>query len=151
MTKLTNDPASSPLRVLLARWLGIYPSITVMLLLLGPYLLGKIPTPLITLILTALLVPLTHYLVFPLIERLSRHWVIFPVQQGHAHHRMAVVIWAVTYPLITVVLLLVLTVMHGQPPIPLLTFIVTIIAVPLQSLVLLPAVIPRVIGWIQRA
>ncbi len=99
------NPASTPLRLLVGRWLGIYPSITALLLLLGPFLLGKLPTPLVTLILTGLLVPFTHYLVFPLIERLSRGWVRFPAQHGPAHHRAALVVWAVTWPLITLVLL----------------------------------------------
>lgn len=145
------NPASSPLRLTVGRWLGIYPAITALLLVLGPYLLGKLPLPLTTLILTAILVPLTHYLVFPLVERLLGGWVRFPAQHGPAHHRTAIVVWAVTWPLITLVLLLVLSLLHGKVPIPLLTLAVTLTAVPLQSLVLLPAVMPRMMGWIRGA
>lgn len=143
------NPASSPLRLTVGRWLGIYPAITALLLVLGPYLLGKLPLPLTTLILTAILVPLTHYLVFPLVERLLGGWVRFPALHGPAHHRTALVVWAVTWPLITLVLLLVLSLLHGKVPIPLMTLAVTLIAVPLQSLVLLPAVMPRMMGWIR--
>ncbi len=137
------NPASSPLRLTVGRWLGIYPAITTLLLVLGPYLLSKLPLPLTTLIPTAILVPLTHYLVFPLVERLLGSWVRFPAQHGPAHHRTAIVVWA----LITSVLL-VLSLLHGKVPIPLLTLAVTLIAVPLQSLVLLPALMPRTRGWI---
>lgn len=142
------NPSSSPLRLMVGRWLGIYPSITLLLLALGPLLFGHLPTPIITLLLTAILVPLTHYLVFPLIERLSGGWVRFPAQHGQAHHRTAIVVWAVTYPQITLVLLTVLALLHGKTPIPVLTLIVTLIAVPLQSLVLLPAIMPKVRPWI---
>lgn len=142
------NPSSSPLRLTVGRWLGIYPSITLLLLALGPLLFGHLPTPIITLLLTAILVPLTHYLVFPLIERLTGGWVLFPAQHGRAHHRTAIVVWAVTYPLITLVLLAVLALLHGKTPIPFLTLIVTLIAVPLQSLVLLPAIMPKVRPWI---
>ena len=130
--------------------MAIYPSITLLLLILGPLLLGHLPTPVITLILTGILVPLTHYLVYPLVERFTNGWVVFPAQHGPAHHRTAVVVWAVTYPLITLVLLAVLHFLHGKTPIPLLTLAVTMIAIPLQSLLLLPAIMPRVRGWIQQ-
>ncbi len=126
---------------------GYLPSIT-LLLVLGPQLFGHLPLPVITLILTGILVPFTHYLVFPLIERLSGGWVRFPAQHGRAHHRTALVVWAVTYPLITAVLTLELALFHGALPIPFSTLVVTLIAVPLQSLVLLPAVMPRARGWI---
>lgn len=143
-----NTSASSPLRLAVGRWLGIYPSITLLLLVLGPLLFGQLPTPLITLLLTAILVPLTHYIVFPLIERLLGGWVRFPALHGPAHHRTALVVWAVTYPLITLVLSTVLALLKGTLPIPVLTLIVTLIAVPLQSLVLLPAIMPKVRPWL---
>lgn len=129
----TGAAPSSPLRLTAGRWLGIYPSITALLLLLGPYLLGHSPTPLLALLLTALLVPMTHYVVFALVERLTGGWVRFPALPGAAHHRVALLVWAVTYPLITAVLLVVLPVLAGRAPIPLITRAVTLIAVPPSS------------------
>ncbi|MGM9322824.1 hypothetical protein [Deinococcus aquaticus] len=140
---------SSLRRLTVARWAGIYPTITALLLLLGPALIGHLPTPLISLLLTALLVPLTQYVVFPLIERLSAGRVRFPVLHGPARHRTALVVWAVTYPLITLVLLIMLPLLAGRVPIPVLTLIVTLIAVPVQSLVLLPRILPLARPWIQ--
>ena len=145
---MTRPPPSSPLRLTAGRWLGIYPTITALLLILGPTLLGHYPTPLIALLLTALLVPMTHYLVFPLVERLSGGWVRFPSLHGAAHHRVALLVWAVTYPLITAVLLLVLPILAGRVPIPVLTLVVTLIAVPVQSLLILPRLMPRAMPWI---
>ncbi|WP_291430261.1 hypothetical protein [Deinococcus sp.] len=136
-------------RLTVARWVGIYPTITALLLLLGPVLLGHLPTPLISLLLTALLVPITQYVVFPLIERLSAGRVRFPVLNGPARHRTALVVWAVTYPLITLVLLVILPLLAGHVPIPVLTLVVTLIAVPVQSLVLLPRILPLARPWIQ--
>lgn len=147
---MTAPVQSSPFRLLVGRWVAIYPTITLLLLGLGPLLFGRFPTPVITLILTGILVPLTHYFVYPLVERLTGGWVRFPAQHGPAHHRTAIVVWAVTYPLITLVLLFVLHLLHGKTPIPLLTLAVTLIAIPIQSLVLLPALMPRVRGWIQQ-
>lgn len=140
---------SGPLTLLVARWAGIYVTITALLLVLGPLLLGRLPTPLTALILTGLLVPATHYVVFPLIERLSAGRVRFPVLHGAARHRTAIVIWAVTYPLITAVLSMVLPLLAGRVPIPLLTLIVTVIAVPVQSTILLPRALPLARPWIQ--
>ncbi|UBV43903.1 hypothetical protein LAJ19_06735 [Deinococcus taeanensis] len=139
---------SSPVRLMVGRWLGIYPSITALLLVLGPFLLGRFPTPLIALLLTAVLVPLTHYVMFPLVEHLTRGWVRFPALLGAAHHRVALLVWAVTYPLITAVLLLVLPVLAGHTPVPVITLVVTLIAVPLQSLLILPRLMPRALPWI---
>jgi len=147
----TGTAPSSPLRLTAGRWLGIYPSITALLLLLGPYLLGRYPTPLIALLLTALLIPITHHVVFPLVERLTGGWVRFPALHGAAHHRVALLVWAVTYPLITAVLLVVLPVLAGRAPIPVITLVVRLIAVPIQSLVILPRLMPRARPWILSA
>lgn len=142
--------ATSPLRLTAARWLGIYPAITLLLTLLGPLLLGRVPTPLSALILTAILVPLTQFVVFPLVERLTGgHWVRFPVLHGPARYRTALVVWACTYPLITAVLLATLPLLLGRVPLPVVTLVVTLIAVPLQSLVVLPRVMPRAARWIR--
>ncbi|WP_309570056.1 hypothetical protein [Deinococcus sp.] len=121
---------SGTLTLLIARWAGIYVTITALLLALGQVLLGRLPTLVTALILTGLLVLATHSLSFPVIEGLSAGRVRFPVLHGAARHRTALVIWAVTYPLITAVLLIVLPLLAGRVPIPLLTLIVMVIAVP---------------------
>ena len=146
----TLPPTTSPLRLMVARWLGIYPAITLLLLVLGPLLLGRVPTPVSALILTAILVPLTQFVVFPLVERLTGgRWVRFPVLHGRARYRMALVVWACTYPLITAVLLATLPALLGRVPLPVVTLVVTLIAVPLQSLVVLPRVMPLALDWIR--
>ncbi|MHA0041140.1 hypothetical protein [Deinococcus sp. PEB2-63] len=45
-------------------------------------------------------------------------------------------------------LLVVLPVLAGRAPIPLITLVVTLIAVPIQSLVILPRLMPRARPWI---
>ena len=55
-------------------WLAIYPTITVILLLLGPTL-ERLPIPLRTLALTALLVPLMVYVLVPALNRLLHRWL----------------------------------------------------------------------------
>jgi uncharacterized protein len=55
-------------------WLAIYPLITLILWLFGPYLM-QIPLPLRTLLLTAVLVPIMVYGAIPLWQRILRRWL----------------------------------------------------------------------------
>jgi antibiotic biosynthesis monooxygenase (ABM) superfamily enzyme len=56
-------------------WLGVYPILTVTLALLRP-VMATWPLPLQTLLVTLLLVPLLTYLVFPLLTRAFRAWLL---------------------------------------------------------------------------
>ena len=55
-------------------WLAIYPLVTLVQLLLGPWL-SRFPVPVAALILTLLLVPLMTYVMMPLLERLLGSWL----------------------------------------------------------------------------
>ena len=56
-------------------WVGIYPTITTVLWFLLPILQPRFPLPVITLIVTALVVPLMSFLVMPLLLRRFGAWV----------------------------------------------------------------------------
>ena len=151
LQKLTNQSpqtSSGSLRQLFIRWLGIYITITAALLALWPWL-AALPLPLTTLLLTAALVPLTGYIVFPLLAYASAGWVNLPAPRGAAGRRTLLITWLVTYPLITLVLGTVLALSARSWPLPLTTLVVTLLAVPLQGLVLLPRIMPRAASWIQ--
>lgn len=62
-------------KMVLLTWLGIWPTITGVLALLLPVLLERFPLPVVTLIVTALVVPLMGYVVMPLLLRLFAGWV----------------------------------------------------------------------------
>ena len=58
-------------------WLGIYPTITMILTLLGPYLLPlNIPVYLKTLPITLIAVPIMVYLVLPVLQKVFRTWLM---------------------------------------------------------------------------
>jgi antibiotic biosynthesis monooxygenase (ABM) superfamily enzyme len=56
-------------------WLGIWPTITLVLWLLLPVLLPRLPLPLITLLVTAIVVPLMGYGVMPFLIRRFDGWL----------------------------------------------------------------------------
>ncbi len=57
-------------------WLGIYPVITVLVLLLFPYMAAAAwPIPLRTLLLTIIAVPVMTFVVLPLLQKLFRNWL----------------------------------------------------------------------------
>jgi antibiotic biosynthesis monooxygenase (ABM) superfamily enzyme len=56
-------------------WIAIYPIITVLLLILGPIILGRLPIPVVTLILSVTLVLLMTFIVMPLLTRAFRPWL----------------------------------------------------------------------------
>lgn len=55
-------------------WMAIYPSITLVQLLIGKQL-TKLPLPLRTLIMTGILVPLMVYVLLPLFRKLLGNWL----------------------------------------------------------------------------
>lgn len=62
-------------KMVLITWLGIYPTITCVLSVLLPSLLPRFPLPVITLIVTAIVVPLMGYVVMPNLVRWMHHWL----------------------------------------------------------------------------
>ena len=62
-------------KVVLLTWIGIYPTITTVLSLLLPVLYSRFPLPVVTAIVTALVVPLMGYLVMPFLLRRFAAWV----------------------------------------------------------------------------
>lgn len=55
-------------------WLGIYPTITTALFLLGP-LLKDFALPMKTLCLTLVVVPVMVWIVLPLLQKLLKNWL----------------------------------------------------------------------------
>jgi antibiotic biosynthesis monooxygenase (ABM) superfamily enzyme len=74
---MTTTPPARPNRHKLAllTWIGIYPTITLVLTFLLPVLLPRFPLPVVTLIVTAIVVPLMSYLVMPLLMRRFGPWL----------------------------------------------------------------------------
>jgi antibiotic biosynthesis monooxygenase (ABM) superfamily enzyme len=56
-------------------WLGIYPTITLVLFLLGP-LIADFPLPLKTLCLTLIVVPIMVWVVLPFLQKLLGKWMM---------------------------------------------------------------------------
>lgn len=56
-------------------WIAIHPIITVLLLALGPFMLGHLPIPVVTLILSVTLVLLMTFIVMPLLTRAFEPWL----------------------------------------------------------------------------
>ena len=59
----------------LLNWLGIYPTITLLLWLLPEELRSELPLPVLTLIVTAVVVPIMSYVVMPQLAHLFRRWL----------------------------------------------------------------------------
>lgn len=74
---MTTTPPARPNRHKLAllTWIGIYPTITAVLTFLLPVLLPRFPLPVVTRIVTAIVVPLMSYLVMPLLMRRFGPWL----------------------------------------------------------------------------
>lgn len=74
---MTNpEPAGPPNKhkLVLLTWLGIWPTITAVLWVFLPTLLANFPLPVVTLIVTAVVVPLMSYVVMPIILRWLGPW-----------------------------------------------------------------------------
>ncbi|NJO01576.1 MAG: hypothetical protein HC880_07705 [Bacteroidia bacterium] len=61
-------------KIALITWIAIYPPLTLILLIFGPYL-EPFPLPLRTLVLTAILVPMMVYFLVPMLRKLFRKWL----------------------------------------------------------------------------
>lgn len=132
---------------MLARWLGVYPTITLIMVSITPKMLGHLPIPVVTFLASALLIPITHYIVFPLVEQVLKKWVQFPVTTQQARHKMAVLQWLITYPLFTATLVLLFPYLAGRIPLPAITLLVSLIVVSTQSFVIMPLLYPRIRNW----
>ncbi len=55
-------------------WIAIYPTITCVSLIIGPYL-QEFPIPLRTFVLTLILVPLMVFIIMPLLQKLLAKWL----------------------------------------------------------------------------
>lgn len=62
-------------KLVLLTWLGTYPAITLVVWLLLPALLERLPLPLTTLVLSGIVVPVVSYLVLPALLRLFDPWL----------------------------------------------------------------------------
>ena len=58
-------------------WLGIYPTITLVLWLLSPFI-ANFPLPLKTLCLTLVVVPIMVWVMLPNLQKLLRSWLTKP-------------------------------------------------------------------------
>ena len=83
----TELPVSRHKMVLLT-WLGIYPTITVVLWLLLPVLLEYCPLPVMTLVVTGIVVPLMGYVVMPLMTKRFSSWIYAPARRRRAAARV---------------------------------------------------------------
>ncbi|MBL8748704.1 MAG: hypothetical protein JNK78_06060 [Planctomycetes bacterium] len=77
MTANASAPLPRPNRhkMVLLTWVGIWPTITCVLWLVLPALLARFPLPLVTLIVTAMVVPLMGYVVMPFLTKQCRDWL----------------------------------------------------------------------------
>ena len=62
-------------KMVLLTWVGIWPTITCVLYVLLPPLLARFPLPVVTLIITAMVVPLMGYVVMPFLTTRFRGWL----------------------------------------------------------------------------
>ncbi|MEZ6037579.1 MAG: hypothetical protein R3F29_08865 [Planctomycetota bacterium] len=70
-------PVGAPNRhkMVFLTWVGLYPTITCVLWCLLPSLLARFPLPVVTLIVTAIVVPLMSYVVMPLVVSRFDGWI----------------------------------------------------------------------------
>lgn len=127
------------------RWLAIYLTITLVLWWLGPHLFERLPTYIFSLIVTLIVVPAVHYVVLPIMSRITHPWIEMPKLKRVIWHKMAFIFWCSTYPVITVLLYAMPRSLQSQLPLPTLTFLITIIAVPVISYLVLPRIL-RFVG-----
>ena len=56
-------------------WLAIYPLITLIFTVLGPYLVQINPLPLRTLVITLIAIPIMVFILMPFLQTLLRNWL----------------------------------------------------------------------------
>ena len=78
------QPSVNRHKMVLLTWLGIYPTITVVLWLLLPVLLEYCPLPVMTLVVTGIVVPLMGYVVMPLMTKRFSSWIYAPARRRRA-------------------------------------------------------------------
>jgi hypothetical protein len=61
-------------KITIVTWFGVFPTITLLLYLLGP-LLDHLPLVIRTLVLSAIMVPLLTYVVMPWLTKLLHRWL----------------------------------------------------------------------------
>lgn len=79
----TSSPSAPPVpprrpnrhKMVFLTWVGIWPTITLVLLAVLQPLLKLFPLPIVTLIITALVVPLMGYVVMPFLTRTFGDWL----------------------------------------------------------------------------
>lgn len=130
----------------------MYPTITLLLLAVAHWLVKDCPLWQATIFLTGIVSVLTHFLLSPLVSLLLQRWVFLPSFRGLGQGsdlRACFIFWAMTYPLVTLILAVTLHFLGGKAPLAVITLIVTAIAMPLQSLVMAPRIIPLAMPWIR--
>jgi antibiotic biosynthesis monooxygenase (ABM) superfamily enzyme len=140
-------PDDTQIKLTFLRWLAIYPTITLVLWALGPLLFGRLPLPGVALVATLIVVPTVHYLLLPWLGQLVKGWVTVPTLRGAARHRMGLVLWLGSYPVITPTLLALFPALQGLP-LPVMTLCIMLVAIPLVSLVVLPQMVRFLRPWI---
>ncbi len=60
---------------MLVTWLAVYPTITALVVVFAPLLLGRVPLPVFTLVVTALGVPISSYVLVPWLQRAFAGWL----------------------------------------------------------------------------
>ncbi len=76
MTMPTQRPPGPPPRykVAFVTWLGLYPVLTALIFMMRP-LIGELPMPMQTLLLTAIVVPMMTWFIAPIMQRLFAGWL----------------------------------------------------------------------------
>ncbi len=73
---MQTQPRPNRHKMALLTWVGIWPLITTILWLLLPTLLAHFPLPVVTLIVTGMVVPLMSYVVMPALIRMVGPWLM---------------------------------------------------------------------------
>ena len=73
-------------RIVLLTWVGIYPTITLLLWCVPAALVERLPLPLMTLLVTAVAVPLMSYVVMPILGRTFARWLDEDPAENRATH-----------------------------------------------------------------
>ena len=133
---------------MLVSWLATYPTITGILMLIGPFTIDRLPLPILTAIMTVVAVPMITFVLLPFLLRYMGGWVGLPPAPQPPRWKLALLNWLGIYPLITLILLIVGPFLFGVIPIPLLTLIITLVLVPLMSYVVMPFLRRRFAGWL---